>query len=283
MDSTPSDAKRFASKAIVKKSFIPKSLSVIDMMKLGKLNRSKERSSAKVLIEKFNMENNEWSVSKEVIFEIEDKAFAEGGFRMAYKAKSDDESFRGNTWVVKKYNASSKETFEKMEKPVNHNHEELFKRISWVDVSFSKAVLKVCENFDECFYCNLVYFGKIDHKCVTVEEFLPGDFQKYINNNGSTCLNDLDITEKAETFVHYTYEKSNNRLMITDLQGVGYQLCVCYLEIAAQTIVEEKSDKSRMLVEYLFCAGNLLTAAFENFDREHVCNEYCTKLELSQL
>ena len=33
---------------------------------------------------------------------------------MEYKAKSDDESLRGNTWVVKKYNASSKETFEKM-------------------------------------------------------------------------------------------------------------------------------------------------------------------------
>ena len=33
---------------------------------------------------------------------------------MACKAKSDNESLRGNTWVVKKYNASSKETFEKM-------------------------------------------------------------------------------------------------------------------------------------------------------------------------
>ena len=128
-----------------------------------------------------------------------------------------------------------------------------------------------------------MYFGKINHKCVTVEEFLPEDFQKYINNNGSICLNDLDITEKAETFVHYTYEKSNNRLMITDLQGVGYQLCICDLEIATQTIAEEKSGKSSMLVEYLFRAGNLSTAAFENFDREHVCNEYCTKLELSQL
>ena len=120
-------AKSFESKAIEKKSFIPKSLSVIDMMKLGKLNRNKEISSAKVLIKKFNMENNEQSVSKEVIFEIVDKAFAEGGFRMAYKAKIDDESFRGNARVVKKYNASSKETFEKMEKPVNHNHEKLFK------------------------------------------------------------------------------------------------------------------------------------------------------------
>ena len=107
-------AKSFENKAIEKKSFIPKSLSVIDTMKLGKLIRNKERSSAKVLIEKLNMENNEWSISKETIFEVEDKAFAEHVFRMAYKAKSDDESLRGNTWVVKKYNASSKDTFEKM-------------------------------------------------------------------------------------------------------------------------------------------------------------------------
>ena len=108
------EAKSFENKAIEKKSFIPKSLSFIDMMKLGKLIQNKERSSSKVLIEKFSIENSERSISKEVIFEIEDKAFAEGGFRMAYKAKSDDESFRGNTWVAKKCNPSSKETFEKM-------------------------------------------------------------------------------------------------------------------------------------------------------------------------
>ena len=94
-------------------------------------------------------------------------------------------------------------------------------------------------------------------------------------------MNDLDVTEKAETFVHYTYEKSNNRLMITDLQGVGYQ--ICDPEIATQTIVEEKSDKSKMLVEYMFCAGNLSTTAFENFVRKHVCNKYCTKLGLTHL
>ena len=60
-------AKNFENKAIEKKSFIPKSLSVIDMMKLGKLIRNKERSSAKLLIENFNVENNKWSISKEVI------------------------------------------------------------------------------------------------------------------------------------------------------------------------------------------------------------------------
>ena len=61
-------AKSFENKAIEKKYFIPKSLPVIDLMKLGKLIWNKERSSAKGLIEKFNMENNGWSISKEAIF-----------------------------------------------------------------------------------------------------------------------------------------------------------------------------------------------------------------------
>ena len=64
--------KTFENKAIEKKSFIPKRLSVIDKMKLEKLIRNKERSSAKVLIEKLNMKNNKWSVSKEAIFKIEE-------------------------------------------------------------------------------------------------------------------------------------------------------------------------------------------------------------------
>ena len=95
-----------------KKSFIPKSLSAIDMMKLGQHVQNKERHSAKILIEKFNMESTEWSIRKEVLFEIDDKAFVEDGFHMAYKAEGNYESFIGNTWVVKKYRISSKETCE---------------------------------------------------------------------------------------------------------------------------------------------------------------------------
>ena len=99
--------------------------------------------------------------------------------------------------------------------------------------------LNVCEHFGDCFNYNPVYFEKINHECVTVEEFLCGDFQKYINNDGSICWKDLEITKKAETLVHYTYEKSNNRLRITDLQRVRYHLYDP--EIATQTIVDKKA------------------------------------------
>ena len=41
-------------------------------------------------------------------------AFLEGGFHIGYKTKGDDESFMENTWVVKKYRETLKETFQKM-------------------------------------------------------------------------------------------------------------------------------------------------------------------------
>ena len=75
------------------------------------------------MIEKLNTENNEWSISKEAIFEIQDKALAEDGFHMAFKAKSDDESFRRNTWIVKKYKRLRRKPLKRWKRPVNHNHE----------------------------------------------------------------------------------------------------------------------------------------------------------------
>ena len=53
------EARSFENKTLEKKSLIPKSLSIIDMIKLTKLIRNKEKCSAKILIEKFDMENNE--------------------------------------------------------------------------------------------------------------------------------------------------------------------------------------------------------------------------------
>ena len=41
-------------------------------------------------------------------------AFLEGGFHIGYKTKGDDESSMENTWVVKKYRETLKETFQKM-------------------------------------------------------------------------------------------------------------------------------------------------------------------------
>ena len=121
-------AKGFGNKTIEKKSFIPKSLSVVDMMKLGKLIQNKETSSVKILIEKFNMKNNEWSISKDMIFETEDTDFAEAGFRMAYNAKIDDESYTEEIHgLLRNIVRLRRKRLKRWDKPVNHNHKRLFK------------------------------------------------------------------------------------------------------------------------------------------------------------
>lgn len=55
---------------------------------------------------------------------------------------------------------------------------------------------------------------------------LEGTFTKYINNTGKICMESNEELElKAQTFVHFTYVKSKEQLMVTDIQGVGYSLC----------------------------------------------------------
>ena len=130
MDSTLSDekSKKFWKQSNWEKIFHSQKFICYRYDETAKTYPKQGKKFCKSFDRKFNMENNERSISKEVIFEIEDKAFAEGdfrmaykaaegGFRKAYKAKSYDESFRGNTWVDKIYNVSSKETFEKMREP----------------------------------------------------------------------------------------------------------------------------------------------------------------------
>ena len=41
-----------------------------------------------------------------------------------------------------------------------------------------------------------------------------------------------ELRLKAETFAHYTFQKSNQQLMVTDIQGVNYSLCDAEIAMA---------------------------------------------------
>ena len=69
------------------------------------------------------------------------------------------------------------------------------------------------------------FYGKIIYEHVTIEEYIEGSFKKYVNNDGNICDVFSDMREKAETFVHFIFQKSKRKLMITDIQGVGMVLC----------------------------------------------------------
>eukprot|EP00795_Rhopilema_esculentum_P004082 gene4082-20262_t len=120
------------------------------------------------------------------------------------------------------------------------------------------------------------YFSTIEGNPVTVEEFIPGKFQKYINNTGQIrkpeLAEDRILIEKAECLVHYTYVHTKKELMVLDLQGVDYVLCDP--EIATATLHEDG--------ELIFCAGNLVFKAISTFFAEHSSNNYCRMLNLTQ-
>ena len=91
---------RIASAASPSK-FVPRSLSVMDMIKLGKVISKKTTS---VQIYAFDMKDMSWSETLIVAeFTIEPQPFGVGGFRKAFKAVSPHKKFEASTWVIKKY------------------------------------------------------------------------------------------------------------------------------------------------------------------------------------
>lgn len=103
----------------------------------------------------------------------------------------------------------------------------------------SMALDAPCFEFGETFHYVKVYFSSLHSEYVTVENFVEGTFEKFINNNGDICAvreHSSEIGQKAEAFVHYTYRKSNEELMVTDIQGVKYQLCDP--EVATDTLTD---------------------------------------------
>lgn len=54
------------------------------------------------------------------------------------------------------------------------------------------------------------------------EEYIDGNFVKYIKNTGMVC-DKSTWSEKAQCLAHFSYEKSNHKLMVLDMQGTGHK------------------------------------------------------------
>lgn len=63
--------------------------------------------------------------------------------------------------------------------------------------------------FGQALQYGKLYFGKeMDNgKFVTVEEYIDGNFVKYLNNNGMVCVKTSALLEKAECLAHFNYDK----------------------------------------------------------------------------
>lgn len=59
--------------------------------------------------------------------------------------------------------------------------------------------------FGQTFSYLKVYLGKLNGEFVTLENYLNGTFQKYLNNTGDIFGDRSELSMKAEAFVHYGY------------------------------------------------------------------------------
>ena len=115
-----------------------------------------------------------------------------------------------------------------------------------------------------CLLAIKVFYSVLDELPVTVEEFVPGEFQKYVNNDG-TCYalvteDHQEVYAKAECLAYFSYTYSETKLMVVDLQGSMFKL---YDPEIATSELTSDTDKS------YFCTGNLSHVSIDTFFKEN--------------
>ena len=140
---------------------------------------------------------------------------------------------------------------------------------------------KVCfETYGQHFVYSPLYFGKlVDGTVVTIEQYLEGQFNKYVNNNGDICNQgefeeEKVMQEKAEALIHFPYENSQKQLMLLDIQGFDYKL----IDSAIATVNVDNTTNG----EREFVAGNMSLDGIETFLSQHSCSEYCELLSVEK-
>ena len=215
------------------------------------------------------------SVPIKAEFMIDEFPFATGGFRKAFKATGITAGFNETTWVVKKYLATAvdiiKETNETEQTHVQKSVEMHYLAKNFASRLKEKIEKDGLTDFGQTFEYKKVLMGKTDDgEFITIEEYINGDFVKYINNDGDIC-EEGEIGDKAQAFAHFTYEKSEGKLIVLDIQGAGYNLYDP--EIASLCLLGEEGN-------YMFCTGNLSEITIKSFFAVHECNKFCKLLGL---
>lgn len=105
--------------------------------------------------------------------------------------------------------------------------------------------------------------------CYTIEDYVEGKFMKWMNNEG-----EYDNEIKAEilhAFSHWTYEATNEYLIVTDLQGFMFKENEYVLTDPTITCAKDPEK---------FSLTNLGSKGVETFFRLHECNQICKSLNL---
>jgi len=209
-------------------------------------------------LELFDVEKCKWMNGVTLHFMIEDEPFSSGAFRDAFKATCNDQLHLGD-WVVKKYTPTSITTIKEVLKSTVEDHTRKQVQMHAVARNITQRFSsKVPAEFGDSFQYGKVFYSVLDDIPVTLEEFVPGEFRKYVNNNGACLTSPVEACDevfaKAQCLVHYSYVFTKRKMMLVDLQGSMFQLYDP--EIATTELTTENAD------EYYFCAGNLIIPSY---------------------
>ncbi len=251
----------------------PASVSIETLLNAGKLVQPKKKTALN--FEKFDIESGSWENAMNVECEVECEKFSSGAFRDAFHVTT----VHGEKWVMKKYNETATNTILNTVKSTVENH--CRKQVQMHAVArhiTSKFERNAPSTFGQCFKYNRCYYTTFDGQPATIEEYVPGYFTKYINNNGKSVSvpEDAnqglkDLYEKSECLVHYSYVITDHKLMLLDIQGSESTLYDP--EIATEELIDTEAK------EVYFCCGNCSTLAIEAFLSDHKCNKYCHMME----
>lgn len=268
------------------KKVYPKSISLSTMLRLGNVISSKIDPPHNVDFHEFDVDTMAWKPAEKKKLYIESEPFAKGGFRAAYKAK--DIFNTDKIYVIKKFLPDSFKAMEGINAVVSkeENEESLARKAVQMHMlaknladSLEKVVVNcgVVKEFGETFSYYKVYFGIIlgeQEQYIVIEDYIDGEFKKYINNNGVSHTDGVDtsLVEKAECLTHFSYVKSDQHLMLVDIQGSQFKLYDPEIATVITPIDENGTLK--------FCLGNLSQVACDNFIGMHFCNKFCKLIGL---
>ena len=108
---------------------------------------------------------------------------------------------------------------------------------------------------------------------VAKEPFAAGGFREAYKASSNSVRFKANAWVVKKYLSHFSFEKSDKKLMVVDIQGSG---CNLYdPEIASTQLLDNG--------KVMFCAGNLSNTAIEKFTMDHQCNKYCKLVGLHKL
>lgn len=104
---------------------------------------------------------------------------------------------------------------------------------------------------------------------VAIEEFIDGKYIKFNSNGG---FEDHNLSEIMPAFTHWTWERTDRKMMVCDLQGVK--------EKVDGTTIYTLTDPAVHSVEESFGSTDCGTAGMYKVLGNHRCNDICRQLNL---